>query len=77
MAAKAAELKRISACSSDHSSSLRVQSVIESSQRDSHAEQAGGVNHSKFSHERVAIVSIAIVSIAIVSIATVSMAIVV
>ena len=43
MAAKAAELKRISACSSDHSSSLRVQSVTESSQRDSHAEQAGGV----------------------------------
>eukprot|EP00964_Phaeocystis_antarctica_P057496 scaffold34018_cov75-Phaeocystis_antarctica.AAC.5 len=49
MAAKAAELKRISACSSDHSSSLRVQSVIESSQRDSHAAQAGGP-HSKRGH---------------------------
>ena len=31
------------ACSSDNSSSLRVRSVTESSQRDSHAEQAGGV----------------------------------
>jgi hypothetical protein len=49
MAAKAAELKRISAYNSDHSSSLRVQSISSenvSIRRDSQAEQAeGGITY--------------------------------
>jgi len=48
MAAKAAELKRISACSSDHSCSLRVQSGSSehvSTRQDSHAEQARAASY--------------------------------